>query len=129
MPQFKIIGLMSGSSLDGLDIAYCHFEREQDNWEFTIVHADCIPYSQEWVHRLRTARELDAKSLWQLHTDYGHLLSGMVNDFITKYKLDGGVDLIASHGHTIFHFPDAHFTTQIGDGASLGSWYRYTGGL
>jgi len=119
MPQYKVIGLMSGSSLDGLDIAYCHFEKESDNWKFSIIHADCMPYQKDWTDKLRTARELDGRSLWQLHTDYGHLLSGLVNNFIAKYKLAGSIDLIASHGHTIFHFPDLHFTTQIGDGAAL----------
>lgn len=119
MPQYKVIGLMSGSSLDGLDIAYCVFEKEDDDWKFSIIHADCISYSKEWTNRLQTARELDGRSLWRLHTDYGHLLSDLVNSFITKYKLAGSVDLIASHGHTVFHFPDEHFTTQIADGAAM----------
>ena len=119
MPQYKVIGLMSGSSLDGLDIAYCHFEWEDDNWKFSILHADCIPYTKEWIDRLRTARERDGRSLWQLHADYGHLLSDLVNDFVAKNKLADSIDLIASHGHTVFHFPDLHFTTQIGDGAAL----------
>jgi anhydro-N-acetylmuramic acid kinase len=119
MSVFKVIGLMSGSSLDGLDIAYCHFEKDGDSWKFHIIHADCIPYTQDWITKLRAARELDGRSLWQLHADYGHLLSEFVNAFIAKYKLTGNVDLIASHGHTVFHFPDAHFTTQIGDGAAL----------
>jgi anhydro-N-acetylmuramic acid kinase len=119
MSKYKVIGLMSGSSLDGLDIAYCVFEKADDGWKFSIVHADCIPYSEEWTCRLQTARELDGRSLWRLHTDYGRLLSDLVNGFIAKYKLAGHVDLIASHGHTVFHFPGEHFTTQIGDGAAL----------
>ena len=119
MSQYKVIGLMSGSSLDGLDIAYCLFEKEGHDWEFSIAHTDCISYSKEWIQKLQTARELDGRSLWRLHTDYGHLLSHLVNDFIAKHDLHGKVDLIASHGHTVFHFPAEHFTTQIGDGASL----------
>ena len=119
MPPYRIIGLMSGSSLDGLDIAYCFFEKGNDGWTFSIEKADCIEYSNEWQEKLRTARELDGKALWKLHSDYGHLLSGMVNDFIAKNNLSGAIDLIASHGHTVFHFPAEHFTTQIGDGAAL----------
>lgn len=110
---------MSGSSLDGLDIAYCLFEKDNQDWKFSIAHADCVSYSKEWIKKLQTARELDGRSLWQLHADYGHLLADLVNDFITKQDLHGKVDLVASHGHTIFHFPAKHFTTQIGDGASL----------
>lgn len=110
---------MSGSSLDGLDIAYCIFEKEGADWRFSIVHADCISYSNEWIKRLQAARELNGRDLWQLHTDYGHLLAVSVNDFTAKHDLLEKVDLIASHGHTVFHFPAEHFTTQIGDGASL----------
>jgi anhydro-N-acetylmuramic acid kinase len=58
-------------------------------------------------------------ALWQLHTEYGRLLATMVGDFISEKQLEGEVDLIASHGHTVFHFPDEHFTTQIGDGSAL----------
>ena len=110
---------MSGSSLDGLDIAYCLFEKNGSDWKFSIEKAVCIAYSKEWTDRLSYARTLDGRSLWQLHSDYGHLLAGTVNDFISKNNLAGKVDLIASHGHTVFHFPDSHFTTQIGDGAAL----------
>jgi len=115
----RVIGLMSGSSLDGLDMAYCFFEKDEDNWKFSITHADCVSYSKEWIKRLHTARGLDGRSLWQLHTDYGHLLSSLVKAFIAKHNLKSNVDLVASHGHTIFHFPVEQFTTQIGDGASL----------
>jgi anhydro-N-acetylmuramic acid kinase len=110
---------MSGSSLDGLDIAYCHFEKADGHWGFSIVHADCIPYPKKWISKLRTARELDGMSLARLHAEYGQLLAELINDFITKHDLSGDVDLIASHGHTVFHFPDERFTTQIGDGAAL----------
>jgi anhydro-N-acetylmuramic acid kinase len=119
MSVYKVIGLMSGSSLDGLDIAYCLFEKDNADWKFSIKKADCIAYSKEWADKLRSARTLDGRSLWQLHADYGHLLACMVNGFISKNNLTGKIDLIASHGHTVFHFPDLHFTTQIGDGAAL----------
>jgi anhydro-N-acetylmuramic acid kinase len=110
---------MSGSSLDGLDIVYCILTEENGQWTFDIRHAECKTYSGEWTQRLKTARELDGRSLWKLHTDYGHLLSDMVNEFVSAHDLTGKVDIIASHGHTIFHFPAEKFTTQIGDGAAL----------
>jgi anhydro-N-acetylmuramic acid kinase len=119
MSSYRVIGLMSGSSLDGLDIAYCHFEKTGPDWAFSIIHTDCIAYADDWIKKLRTARELDGRSLWHLHSAYGHLLAGVVNNFIAKNNLSAKVDLIASHGHTVFHFPDSQFTTQIGDGAAL----------
>jgi anhydro-N-acetylmuramic acid kinase len=119
MPHYKVIGLMSGSSLDGLDIAYCDLQKSEEGWAYSILHADCLAYSKEWLERLRNARTLAGKGLWKLHADYGHLLAGLVNDFIHANHLAGKVDLIASHGHTIFHFADEKFTTQIGDGAAI----------
>ena len=117
--RYHIIGLMSGSSLDGLDIAYCIFEKAVETWTFSIVHADCIEYNAAWKQKLANARSLDGLNLWKLHADYGHYLAASVNAFIDTHHLHGQVDLIASHGHTIFHFPAEKFTTQIGDGASL----------
>ena len=119
LPVYKVIGVMSGSSLDGVDLAYCHFSQEGDTWHFSIDHTDCIPYSEKWADRLRAARGLDGRSLWKLHADYGHLLAGIITDFVSRYELSGKVDLIASHGHTIFHYPGEQFTTQIGDGAAI----------
>lgn len=117
--SYRVIGLMSGSSLDGVDLAYCHFWLEAGAWRFAIEHTACIPYTAEWLQRLRTARDLDGRSLWQLHASYGHLLGSMVAEFVQSHGLAGKVDLISSHGHTIFHYPDQHFTTQIGDGAAI----------
>ncbi|MCW3124770.1 MAG: anhydro-N-acetylmuramic acid kinase [Bacteroidetes bacterium] len=119
LPLYKVIGVMSGSSLDGVDIAYCTFIHENDNWRFTIDRADCFHYTKEWTDRLRSARSLDGRSLWKLHAEYGHLLGGMIGQFISQYNLTGKVDLISSHGHTIFHYPEEKFTTQIGDGAAI----------
>jgi anhydro-N-acetylmuramic acid kinase len=119
MAHYRVIGLMSGSSLDGLDIAYCHFEQADTGWRFSIMKAECIPYSRNWMNKLRSARDLDGMALWRLHTDYGHLLSELVNGFMARNHIADEVDLIASHGHTVFHFPDERFTTQIGDGAAL----------
>ena len=116
---YRVIGVMSGSSLDGVDLAYCTFQYANGDWQFSIEQAECIPYTKEWIGRLRCARGLDGRSLGKLHADYGHLLGEVIADFITKFNLTGKVDLIASHGHTIFHYPDEHFTTQIGDGAAI----------
>lgn len=117
--SYRVIGLMSGSSLDGVDLAYCHFWLEDGAWRFTIDHTACIPYDAAWLQRLRIARDLNGRSLWQLHSSYGHLLGDIIKDFVSSYGLTGRVDLIASHGHTVFHYPGQHFTTQIGDGAAI----------
>lgn len=123
---YKAIGLMSGSSLDGLDIAYVHLQRSagslQGNpvkWEFNFVQTACYPYTADWRQRLANALSLSALDYQLLHTEYGHYLGQQVNQFIEDHQLQYQVQLIASHGHTTFHLPGRKMTAQLGDGAAL----------
>ncbi|MCS6934474.1 MAG: anhydro-N-acetylmuramic acid kinase [Chitinophagales bacterium] len=119
MDQYTVIGLMSGSSLDGLDIACCTFTKENNRWTFRINHTDVVPYPDEWVQELRSLPIATAKKLWEAHAALGAYFGQQVNRFMERNGLRGKVDFIGSHGHTIFHFPEKKFTTQIGDGAAL----------
>src|SRR5580658_4037578 len=113
---YKVIGLMSGSSLDGLDIAYVHLQERAGTsqgpdrvtprgWEFQIIHSDCFGYTPEWRERLAGATGLSALEYLALHAEYGHYLGREVLRFIAAHGLDYQVQLIASHGHTTFHYP------------------------
>ena len=115
---YRAIGLMSGSSLDGLDIAFVHFHENAGKWNFDLVHAECCPYSAEWINKLQSSIQLNALDYQLLHTEYGHYLGAGVNTFISKYQLQYQVQLIASHGHTTFHVPQK-MTAQLGDGAAI----------
>jgi anhydro-N-acetylmuramic acid kinase len=116
---YRAIGLMSGSSLDGLDIAYVEFHENAGKWSYQIIHADCYPYPDEWMTRLKHAISLPALDYQLLHVDYGHYLGQQVNRFIAEHELHYKVALIASHGHTTFHVPSRKMTAQLGDGAAL----------
>ena len=116
---YKAIGLMSGSSLDGLDIAYTHYQQSGAAWTYEIVCADCFPYTGEWKQRLAGATALPALDYCLLHTDFGRYLARQVNQFIDVNNLHHKVDLVASHGHTTFHDPARHMTAQLGDGAAV----------
>ncbi|MDB5230083.1 MAG: hypothetical protein JWN76_888 [Chitinophagaceae bacterium] len=115
---YRVIGLMSGSSLDGLDIAFVELEETGGNWSFNIKAADCIPYSAEWQKSLKNAVSLNAKDYLLLHCAYGHYTGRIINEFIEKNNLDHQVQIIASHGHTTFHVP-GKMTAQLGDGAAI----------
>ncbi len=112
------IGLMSGTSLDGLDICYAQFTKNNDHWDFTILKADTISYSDFWYQKLKNAISLKPEDLLQLNSDYGFFLAQNVNAFILKNNIDI-VDIIASHGHTIYHQPQKKYTLQIGDGRAI----------
>lgn len=109
---------MSGSSLDGLDLAYCEFEVNEDNLiDFKLICAENIPFAERWVSRLKHLPQQDALTFFRTHTYFGHYMGDLVNGFIKKYNIQP--DYIASHGHTIFHDPEYQITAQIGDGGAL----------
>lgn len=116
---YRAIGLMSGSSLDGLDIVFAEIQENGGKWRFELLAADCYPYADEWVSRLQHATRLNAFDYQLLHVEYGHYLGREVKRFIDAHDLHYKVGLIASHGHTSFHDPSRGLTAQLGDGAAL----------
>lgn len=116
---YKAIGLMSGSSLDGLDVVFAHFTEQAGRWRYEVIAADCYPYSLSWHERLQGATGLTARDYCLLDAEYGHFLGQMVNRFSEEKGVSLQADLIASHGHTTFHMPGALMTAQLGDGAAL----------
>ena len=122
--QYDVIGLMSGTSLDGLDIAHCRFYTTANSWKYEIVQAETIAYSAEWKQKLINAETLNALDFQQLHIDYGFYLGQRVADFIIKYN--SKIDFVSSHGHTIFHQPEKRLTVQIGSGSCIASKCKHT---
>lgn len=116
---YRAIGLMSGSSLDGLDIVFAELEEQSGNWNFQVLAADCYPYDEEWSAKLENAIHLNARDYQLLHAAYGHYLGRQVNAFIDQHNLHYKVALIASHGHTSFHMPAQKMTAQLGDGSAI----------
>lgn len=115
--QFKVLGIMSGTSLDGVDLCLCKFELHGNAWNFQLLEAETIPYSKTWIEKLKNIENDRADRLIQLHFEYGHYLGNLAQQFIGR--TDHKVDLISSHGHTIFHQVEKGFTFQLGHGASI----------
>lgn len=116
---YRAIGVMSGSSLDGLDIAFVEFQEQGGKWTYEINEADCYPYTTEWTEKLKNAINLPAREYQLLHTAYGHYIGQEVNRFIESHQLHYKVAVVASHGHTTFHMPASQMTAQLGDGAAI----------
>ena len=121
---YRAIGLMSGSSLDGLDIVFTEIHENGGKWSYEIIHADCYAYSDEWIDKLKNAISLSALDYQLLHAEYGHYLGQQVNRFIVENGLQYKVALVASHGHTTFHVPAKKMTAQLGDGAAIAATTR-----
>lgn len=115
--KYSVIGLMSGTSLDGLDIVFCRISVENNKWNYIIENAETIAYSKEWKSRLLGLEKADALTFQQAHMDYGIYLGEMVNSFMKKYAVQA--DFVSSHGHTIFHQPQHQLTVQLGNGAAI----------
>ena len=116
---YKVLGMMSGSSLDGIDVAFVHFRETAGNWEYELMAADCYPYPSDLKKKLEDATKLSAYNYQLLHAQYGHYLGVVANQFIEENALENQVALIASHGHTSFHFPGQKFTHQLGEGSAI----------
>lgn len=114
---------MSGSSLDGLDIAFCEFQIERKNKtevsvsEWKLTEAETVPFSQKWIDRLLGLPAQNAQIYAQTDVYFGYYLGELVRDFLKKHQIKP--DAIASHGHTVFHNPEKRFTAQIGNGAAI----------
>lgn len=113
-----VLGLMSGSSLDGIDLAVCQLDFEDNRlvaWQ--IKEAVCLPYDAHWQGRLKTATQLSGRDFMALHADLGRLYAQKINAWLPTINIKPS--LIASHGHTVFHEPALGFSTQIGCGATI----------
>ncbi len=117
MKSHRVIGLMSGTSLDGLDIVFCHFTKYPEKWKYKIISSKTVPYPPEWRSRLGNADCLNGSELVKIDQEYGTFLGHMVCDFLAENPEDP--DFVASHGHTVFHQPEKGITLQIGNGATL----------
>ena len=110
---YHVIGVMSGTSLDGIDICYAYFEFS-NSWDFKILKSETIPYSKGWINRLTMAIDLDSDAIVSLNEDYTDYLGNIIKKFINDEALTL-IDAVCSHGHTIFHQPEEKFTLQIGN--------------
>lgn len=116
---FYAIGLMSGTSLDGLDLCYASFTRNENGmWNFEILAGETESYPRRMERKLADAMRMSAEELYELNASYGFYLGESVKHFISRHKIKK-LDVIASHGHTVFHNPKKKYTVQIGDGRAI----------
>lgn len=115
--KYTVVGIMSGTSMDGTDLACCEFEWKEGAWKYQILAGTTVPYNEQWRVRISQLPLQNAENYHKTHVFYGRYLGILVRDFLREHQLP--CDFIASHGHTIFHRPDLAYTAQIGEGASI----------
>lgn len=117
MKYQHVIGIMSGTSLDGVDLAYCVFGKKGKDWGYEVRKAVTVPYPEQLSHKLAQAMTLSGYELALLHNELGRYIAQQVHIFMADFAEE--VELIASHGHTVFHRPDLGMTLQIGSGTDI----------
>jgi len=111
--KYKVIGVMSGTSLDGIDVAYLEFCFDI-SWSFKIIKAETISYSSEWYNTLLNLVSNSLDELLEIDKEYTVYVASKVKDFIDRNNIDD-IDAICSHGHTALHQPENGVTCQIGN--------------
>ena len=122
MKSIRAIGLMSGSSLDGLDIAIVQFNF-REAIEFTIEHFETIAFTSEWENALRGAALLSGKDLISLDTKFGKYVGEHVHKLLSD-RNEENVDIVVSHGHTVFHNPEEGYSFQLGNGSWISEYTK-----
>jgi anhydro-N-acetylmuramic acid kinase len=112
--SYNIIGVMSGTSLDGIDLAHIDFTIKDGKWNYQILESETISYSENWLNKLKVAVSFSKEELIELNEDYTELLGNIIKSFIERNSISN-IDAVCSHGHTILHQPQNGFTLQIGN--------------
>ena len=115
--EYSVIGMMSGTSLDGMDIACCTFLYKDRQWHHLIHHAETYPYDKRWRSLLGKLPQESQGTIEQVDEEYGMLIGNTIKHFIENHDLVP--DFIGAHGHTVFHDPSAGLTLQIGNGKNI----------
>lgn len=116
--SYKVLGVMSGTSKDGIDIVEVELNYVKRQWNYQFVHAETYSYSDEWFHKLYTADRLPVQEIEQLDKDYTQYLGNQISRFIQTNSVKN-LDAVCSHGHTVWHKPEKGFTYQMGNRAEL----------
>jgi len=111
--EYYVVGVMSGTSLDGVDLAYIHFKKDK-KWTYKIIYAETVAYDAVWEAELRGGINYSSIQLDELNLSYTKLLAEIINGFVKKHELNT-IDAVCSHGHTILHQPENKLTLQIGN--------------
>ena len=112
--KYTALGIMSGTSLDGIDLAICTFTKNQE-WEYIIEKSNTQKYPIYWKSKLETLHTQNKATIEQANVQFGQYIGEIINVFLDGEK----IDFIASHGHTIFHQPENNYTLQIGCGKTI----------
>ena len=122
MNEISAIGVMSGSSLDGLDICYCDYKYAESKWQFQNLKGETIPFPKDIYSQLINVGDFSGRKLTELDVRLGIWIGQMIRAFCRRHQYQPHV--IGSHGHTVFHDPKGGYSIQIGSGQAIASFAK-----
>ncbi|MFP4555785.1 MAG: anhydro-N-acetylmuramic acid kinase [Bacteroidales bacterium] len=114
---YRAIGVMSGTSLDGLDLSLAEYSKSNSCWKYKFIKTLTVPYPKAFKESLKNAMNISGNELMQLDAFFGEWIAKRILEFIPQNGEE--IHVVGSHGHTIFHNPKEGYTTQIGSGAHI----------
>ena len=114
----RVLGLMSGTSADGIDAALCEISGDEANLRAEIVSFECVALPDSLRERVLRAGEnlADVREITLLHRDLGRVFGAAAREIQKRF---GRAQLVASHGQTVCHLGDQNATLQLGDAATI----------
>ena len=113
MKNYNVIGVMSGTSLDGVDIVYVNFI-QNESWSFKIINSKTYEYEDSTVDMLSDISRKSLEEIKEIDIVYSKKLAKIINEFIDEFSINK-IDFVSSHGHTAIHDPSNFITYQIGN--------------
>ncbi|MGY0391876.1 anhydro-N-acetylmuramic acid kinase [Bizionia sp. KMM 8389] len=121
---YNVLGVMSGTSLDGVDLAHIEFSYNKV-WSYSFKGCKTIPYTKEWIKKLKMLVAVSPEELQLIDQDYTLYLASLINQFLDEQQIYN-LDFISSHGHTALHQPENGLTIQIGNRKNLAQLTNHT---
>ena len=119
MKNYNVIGVMSGTSLDGLDIVYVKFT-QNESWSFKIINSKTYKYEDSIADILNDISKKSLEEIKEIDVVYTKKLAKIINGFIDEFSINK-IDFVSSHGHTAIHDPSNLITYQMGNLSTLSS--------
>jgi len=117
--EYYAIGGMSGTSLDGVDLSYCHYYKHGNGkWQFECVYAKTYPYPKNLKNKIEALIKNYTDQHEDLDKTLGTFYAGLVQQFVNEHSINQ-VDFFANHGQTVYHNPTIQKTVQIGCGKTI----------
>lgn len=121
---YRVIGVISDNSQQGVEISFVEFLEQGGKWSFEVVNSEIYSFSEDWIAKLNEIEKLTSIDYLQLHSDFGHFIGQLINTFIEQHQLHYKIAVIGSLGYLVTDIQSRKMIMQIGNGAVIAALTR-----